>query len=74
MAHPHINTPAAMMRGGEFARHLRRNLLIQGGNQGGDAVYTNSPTLPRDLPISDAKVGHGASRGNWNTDGVRTNG
>ncbi len=37
----------ALIRGYGFARHLRTNIVEEGGVWRGDAVYTISPALPR---------------------------
>ena len=46
----------ALIRGYGFARHLRTNVVEEGGTWLGDAVYTISPSLPRGLKTIDAEV------------------
>ncbi|MEO3413837.1 hypothetical protein AAFO92_04160 [Roseovarius sp. CAU 1744] len=46
----------ALIRGYGFARHVRTNVVEQGGVWRGDAVYTISPALPRGLKTIDAEV------------------
>lgn len=46
----------ALIRGYGFARHVRTNVAIAGGNWRGDAVYTISSALPRGLKTIDAEV------------------
>lgn len=46
----------ALIRGFGFARHLRTNVLEEGGLWGGDAVYTISAALPRGTQTIDAEV------------------
>jgi len=46
----------AMLGGFGFARHVRTNVVIEGGIWRGDAVYTVSPTLPQGLRTIDAEV------------------
>jgi len=46
----------ALIRGYGFARHLRTNIVEEGGIWRGDAVYTISPALPRGLKTIDAEV------------------
>ena len=46
----------ALIRGFGFARHLRTNVLEEGGLWGGDAVYTISAALPRGQQTIDAEV------------------
>ena len=45
-----------LIRGYGFARHLRTNVVEEGGTWLGDAVYTISPALPRGLKTIDAEV------------------
>ncbi|UXX83962.1 hypothetical protein [Roseovarius pelagicus] len=45
-----------LIRGYGFARHLRTNIVEEGGIWRGDAVYTISPALPRGLKTLDAEV------------------
>ena len=45
-----------LIRGFGFARHVRTNVLNEGGIWSGDAVYTISPALPRGLQTIDAEV------------------
>ena len=46
----------ALIRGFGFARHVRTNVLEQGGTWRGDAVYTISAALPDGLKTIDAEV------------------
>jgi len=46
----------ALIRGYGFARHLRTNVVEEGGTWLGDAVYTISSALPRGLKTIDAEV------------------
>jgi hypothetical protein len=46
----------SLIRGYGFARHLRTNVEIKGGQWRGDAVYTISPALPRGVRTIDAEV------------------
>lgn len=46
----------ALIRGYGFARHVRTNLVEEGGVWRGDAVYTISPALPRGSRTIDAEV------------------
>lgn len=46
----------ALIRGYGFARHLRTNIVEEGGVWRGDAVYTISPALPRGERTIDAEV------------------
>ncbi|ETX29482.1 hypothetical protein [Roseivivax isoporae] len=46
----------ALIRGYGFARHLRTNVVEEGGLWRADAVYTISPALPRGLKTIDAEV------------------
>lgn len=46
----------ALIRGYGFARHVRTNVVEEGGLWKGDAVYTISPGLPRGLSTIDAEV------------------
>ena len=46
----------ALIRGYGFARHLRTNVVEEGGIWRGDAVYTISPALPDGLKTIDAEV------------------
>ncbi len=46
----------ALIRGYGFARHLRTNIVEEGGIWRGDAVYTISAALPRGLKTIDAEV------------------
>lgn len=46
----------ALIRGFGFARHVRTNVLEEGGVWRGDAVYTISSALPRGLQTIDAEV------------------
>ena len=46
----------SLIRGYGFARHLRTNVEIKGGQWRGDAVYTISAALPRGLKTIDAEV------------------
>lgn len=45
-----------LIRGYGFARHVRTNVVEEGGIWRGDAVYTISPALPRGLKTIDAEV------------------
>ncbi|MBV2360570.1 hypothetical protein KUH32_12350 [Thalassococcus sp. CAU 1522] len=45
-----------LIRGYGFARHLRTNVMEEGGLWQGDAVYTISAELPRGLKTIDAEV------------------
>ena len=45
-----------LIRGYGFARHLRMNIVEEGGVWRGDAIYTISPALPRGLKTIDAEV------------------
>lgn len=45
-----------LIRGYGFARHLRTNVVEEGGIWRGDAVYTISPALPDGLKKLDAEV------------------
>ena len=46
----------ALIRGFGFARHVRTNVALSGGNWRGDAVYTISAALPRGIKTIDAEV------------------
>ena len=46
----------ALIRGYGFARHLRTNIVQEGGVWRGDAVYTISSVLPRGERTIDAEV------------------
>ncbi len=46
----------SLIRGYGFARHLRTNVEIKGGQWRGDAVYTISAALPRGLKTIDAEI------------------
>jgi len=46
----------ALIRGYGFARHVRTNVVKEGGVWHGDAVYTISPDLPRGMMTIDAEV------------------
>lgn len=46
----------ALIRGFGFARHVRTNVVEQGGTWRGDAVYTISAALPEGLKTIDAEV------------------
>ena len=46
----------ALVRGYNFARHLRTNLREKGSMWVADAVYTISPALPQGLRTLDAEV------------------
>lgn len=46
----------ALIRGFGFARHLRTNVVEEGGLWQGDAIYTISPALPRGVRTIDAEV------------------
>ncbi len=46
----------ALIRGYGFARHVRTNVLEEGGLWRADAVYTISPALPQGLSTIDAEV------------------
>lgn len=46
----------ALIRGFGFARHVRTNVVQQGGIWRADAVYTVSPALPRGFRTIDAEV------------------
>ena len=46
----------SLIRGYGFARHVRTNVEIKGGQWRGDAVYTISAALPRGLKTIDAEV------------------
>lgn len=46
----------ALIRGYGFARHLRTNIIEEGGVWRGDAVYTISSALPRGDRTIDAEV------------------
>ena len=46
----------ALIRGYGFARHLRTNVVEEGGIWRGDAVYTISPALPDGIKKIDAEV------------------
>ena len=46
----------ALIRGFGFARHLRTNVVQEGGIWRGDAVYTISPALPDGVKKIDAEV------------------
>ena len=46
----------ALIRGYGFARHVRTNIVEEGGKWRGDAVYTISSALPRGLKTIDAEV------------------
>jgi hypothetical protein len=46
----------ALIRGYGFARHLRTNVVEEGGLWRADAVYTISAELPRGLKTIDAEV------------------
>lgn len=46
----------ALIRGYGFARHLRTNIVEEGGVWRGDAVYTISSALPRGERTIDAEV------------------
>ena len=45
-----------LIRGFGFARHLRTNVIEEGGVWRGDAVYTISPALPDGVRNLDAEV------------------
>ncbi|AXI48833.1 hypothetical protein C1J03_08695 [Sulfitobacter sp. SK012] len=45
-----------LIRGYGFARHVRTNVLEEGGIWRADAIYTISPSLPRGLKTIDAEV------------------
>lgn len=45
-----------LIRGYGFARHLRTNVVEEGGIWRGDAVYTISPALPDGIMKIDAEV------------------
>lgn len=45
-----------LIRGWGFARHVRTNVIEEGGVWRADAVYTISPSLPRGLRTIDAEV------------------
>ncbi|MEH6831838.1 hypothetical protein [Sulfitobacter sp.] len=45
-----------LIRGYGFARHVRTNVVIEGGVWRADAVYTISPSLPSGLKTIDAEV------------------
>ena len=45
-----------LIRGYGFARHVRTNVVEEGGLWRADAVYTISPALPRGLSTIDAEV------------------
>ena len=45
-----------LIRGYGFARHVRTNVVEEGGIWRGDAVYTISPALPRGAKTIDAEV------------------
>ncbi len=45
-----------LIRGYGFARHLRTNVVDEGGVWRGDAIYTISPALPDGLKTIDAEV------------------
>ncbi|WP_299848578.1 hypothetical protein [uncultured Roseovarius sp.] len=45
-----------LIRGYGFARHVRTNVVEEGGIWRGDAVYTISSSLPRGLKTIDAEV------------------
>ncbi len=45
-----------LIRGYGFARHVRTQVLQEGGIWRGDAVYTISASLPRGLKTIDAEV------------------
>ncbi|MDF1727135.1 MAG: hypothetical protein P1U53_05220 [Sulfitobacter sp.] len=45
-----------LIRGYGFARHVRTNVVQEGGIWRGDAVYTISPSLPRGIKTIDAEV------------------
>ncbi|MDE3081222.1 MAG: hypothetical protein KGI94_14455 [Paracoccaceae bacterium] len=46
----------ALIRGYGFARHVRTNVVEEGGVWRGDAVYTISAALPRGTKTIDAEV------------------
>lgn len=46
----------ALIRGYGFARHVRTNVVKEGGVWRGDAVYTISAARPRGLKTIDAEV------------------
>lgn len=46
----------ALIRGYAFARHVRTNVVEEGGVWRGDAVYTISADLPRGTKTIDAEV------------------
>lgn len=46
----------ALIRGFGFARHVRTNVVEEGGIWRGDAVYTISPALPDGIKKIDAEV------------------
>ena len=46
----------SLIRGYGFARHVRTNVEIKGGQWRGDAVYTISAALPRGLRTVDAEI------------------
>ncbi len=46
----------ALIRGYGFARHIRTNVVKEGGIWRGDAIYTISPALPVGLRTIDAEV------------------
>ncbi|QFT60273.1 hypothetical protein FIU94_15705 [Sulfitobacter sp. THAF37] len=45
-----------LIRGYGFARHVRTNVVQEGGIWRADAVYTISPSLPRGIKTIDAEV------------------
>jgi len=45
-----------LIRGFGFARHLRTNVVEEGGIWRGDAIYTISPALPDGIKKLDAEV------------------
>lgn len=45
-----------LVRGFNFARHLRTNVSNEGGNWQADAIYTISPTIPRGVRTIEAQV------------------
>ena len=49
-----VMVETALFRGYGFARHVRTNVEQEGGLWREDAVYTNSPALPRGVRKTDA--------------------
>ena len=45
-----------LVRGFNFARHLRTNVGNEGSNWKADAIYTISPTIPRGIRTIEAQV------------------